>query len=135
MNCKLNICILPQKRWIPKDSEQNIGSLLLTSCLCPVMLLRNINGKLMNGLCDKIIDPQSGSISVHLPTINDSHSNHRYTYSVYDMKKKLTVAENEQFPLRIAYAIILHKSHGLTLDYVCVHCEGILNDDKQGCII
>lgn len=50
----------------------------------------------------------------------------KYGYTEEDFKE--FDAQFCQFPLRLAYAITIHKSQGMTLDYCHIDCQGIFSD-------
>lgn len=94
---------------------------------CPVILLRNLGGKLVNGLSGVVKALDVDSVVIHFQQIQETHTIHRCMFSVYNAVKKCNVAEREQFPLTLGYAITIHKAQGMTLDSVYVHCQGIFN--------
>lgn len=92
---------------------------------CPVILLVNIGGKLVNGLQGIVRALNDDSVTVFFPQVNESHNIQRRKFTKYDMKSKLIVAEREQFPLVLGYGLTIHKAQGMTLEHVVVHCKGI----------
>ena len=92
---------------------------------CPVILLRNLGGKLVNGLSGKIVATEEDAITVHFPEIGQTHKITRCLFTVYNPRTKQNVAEREQFPLTLGFAMTMHKAQGMTLDAVHVHCKNI----------
>ena len=90
---------------------------------CPVILLRNLGGKLANGLSGKIVATEEDAITVHFPEIGQTHKITRCLFTVYNPRTKQNVAEGEQFPHTLGFEITMHKAQGMTLDAVHVHCK------------
>jgi hypothetical protein len=55
--------------------------------------------------------------------------------SVYSCVNDRVVASRLQIPLVLSFGITIHKSQGLTLDRVEVHCEGIFKAGMLGVAI
>ena len=64
-------------------------------------------------------------ITDHFDKINETHNIERYNFTEYDSTKKGNIAQRLQFPLQLAYGLTIHKSQGMALDSVYVHCNGI----------
>ena len=92
---------------------------------CPVLLLRNLGGNLVNGLQGHVCELNDDNIVVFFDSINETHKIQRYNFTVHDIKKKVNIAERYQFPLQVAYGLTIHKSQGMTMECVVVHCDGI----------
>ena len=92
---------------------------------CPVILLLNLGGKLVNGLSGSVKKLDENVIHVHFNAIKETHSIRRHLFSKYSTKENRNIAEREQFPLMLGYGITIHKAQGMTLENVFVHCKGI----------
>ncbi|XP_060601956.1 uncharacterized protein LOC132755165 [Ruditapes philippinarum] len=92
---------------------------------CPVILLVNLSGKLVNGLKGYVKYLEEDTISVYFSAINETHNIKRYLFSKYSVTKKSVVAQREQFPLVLGYSMTIHKAQGMTLENVVVNCTGI----------
>ena len=60
---------------------------------CIVMLLKNLDGKLVNGLYGRVLEMDDNSITVRFDTINETHKIKRYHFTIYDCKRKTSIAQ------------------------------------------
>jgi hypothetical protein len=88
----------------PKFLEIKIG--------VPVMLLINMSNKLVNGRVGIVteVDVSSATITVQFEIENKK-------------VHKVILAKGLQFPLKFTYAVKIHKSQGMTLNYVAIDCS------------
>jgi ATP-dependent DNA helicase PIF1 len=90
-----------------------------------VMLTVNINIPLglVNGSMGKVIDISGAGIKVLFDNGLESWLNPQTVASV--KLRGNVVAERVQYPLRLAWAISIHKSQGMTIEKLRVNMEGI----------
>ena len=92
---------------------------------CPVILLYNLGGKLVNGLQGTVKKFEDDAVHVHFSSIHETHRIQRRSFTKYSLVENRNIAEREQFPLTLGYGLTIHKAQGMTLDSVFVHCKGI----------
>ncbi|MFA6989406.1 MAG: PIF1 family DEAD/DEAH box helicase [Candidatus Gastranaerophilaceae bacterium] len=91
---------------------------------CKVMLLKNHNFAkcLINGSCGTVHEVRENSILVKFNnSIEELIPMHTFEY----YRDGELVASRDQYPLRLAYGITIHKSQGMTLDELVVDCNKI----------
>ena len=91
----------------------------------PVMLLRNLNERHVNGLIGKVVQINDDSIYVNFEVFGKSEivKIERYSFTKYDPNTNKCIASRLQFPLRLAFAMTIHKAQGMTLPLVEVNCK------------
>ena len=105
-----------------------------------VMILANKKGAYVNGSLGYIKELGDDEIVVKLDS-GDSVSIEKYSWEKYeynvvekDGKKKLeqvVVASFQQFPLKLAWAITVHKSQGQTFDKVIIYAENFFSPGQM----
>lgn len=100
--------------------------ILLLKPDCPVILVKNLSNRLVNGSRGTVLDfGQKGPI-VHFREANITIEVTPAAFSEYDPRTQEILATRQQIPLRLAFAITIHKAQGMSLDKVFIECEGIL---------
>ena len=92
---------------------------------CPVMLLVNISDDLVNGLRGEVSSASDDSVKVYFPTLDRHVTLIRHSFTVYSKQQNKDVASRKQIPLRLCFALTVHKSQSLTMDRVHVDCRNM----------
>ncbi|CAC5387708.1 PIF1 [Mytilus coruscus] len=92
---------------------------------CRVMLVRNLSDTLVNGLCGTVNQLNSDSVDVKFIISNklSTVTLKPVVFTTYDPADKVFLAKRTQIPLKLAYAITVHKAQGMSLKRVVVNCE------------
>lgn len=95
---------------------------------CRVMLLKNLNFNkgLINGACGSVIELKKEADDEVIIVQFDNGVEEvipKHTFEAY--RDGEVVVSREQYPLRLAYGITIHKSQGMTLDKLIVDCNRI----------
>lgn len=88
---------------------------------CKIMLLWNINERLRNGSTGTFVLCDGESILVEFPEVGTVRLK-RETWQKRDPQGHV-VGTRKQFPVALMFAITCHKSQGLTLPAVVLHCR------------
>lgn len=95
---------------------------------CRVMLLKNLNFNkgLINGACGTVLELKKDEDDEYILVKFDNEVEEiiqKHTFEAY--RDGEVVVSREQYPLRLAYGITIHKSQGMTLDKLIVDCNRI----------
>ncbi|XP_061167824.1 uncharacterized protein LOC133176769 [Saccostrea echinata] len=101
---------------------------------CPVMLVRNLSDSLVNGLCGTVVQLMSDSVDVKFvfEKRNTVVTVKPVVFTTFDPVDKITIAKRTQLPLKLAYAITVHKAQGMTLKNVVINCENCYQPGQIG---
>ena len=80
---------------------------------CSVLLLYNISEDLRNGTTGKLVKVEEDSLTVAFPKVGHKKIARKTWY---------VLGSRTQFPVVPSYAVTVHKSQGMTLNSVVVHC-------------
>ena len=125
------------------DSEQ-LGKTLDRNCIAlktlqlrvgaQVMLLRNLSTEegLVNGALGEVVDLSKGQFGNRIPLVRFANGITReIEQSAWEIVRNQEVlASRRQIPLRLSYAISIHKSQGMTLDKIRVHLKRCFADGQ-----
>ena len=105
---------------------------------CPVMLLKNLSGKLVNGLRGTVTALSNNCVSVNFIGVNKENLTANLkpeTFLIYSCNEGKVVASRKQIPLCLAFSITIHKSQGLTLERVEVDASNVFAPGQLGVAI
>jgi hypothetical protein len=98
------------------------------------MLVKNLSDSLVNRLRGIVTDLNEDSVDVKFKTDLKSFTANlkSSSFTVYDPVDKVILAKRTQLPLKIAFAITIHKSQGLSIEHVVVNCENCSQPGQLG---
>ncbi|XP_062597103.1 uncharacterized protein LOC134258565 [Saccostrea cucullata] len=108
----------PQVLWLKKD--------------CPVILLKNLSKKLVNGLQGTIMSCERDGPVVHFASVDETVKMKQERFSVFSPVLRRNLAERKQIPVKLAFALTIHKAQGMTLECVEIDCQQIFSPGQLG---
>ncbi|VDI07921.1 Hypothetical predicted protein [Mytilus galloprovincialis] len=105
---------------------------------CPVMLLKNLNEKLVNGLRGIVSSLSSKCVTINFTGLNGeilTANLKAETFLVFSYNENKVIASRQQIPICLAYSITIHKAQGLTLQRVDVDASNIFATGQLGVAI
>ncbi|XP_063406721.1 uncharacterized protein LOC134690660 [Mytilus trossulus] len=105
---------------------------------CPVMLLKNLNKKLVNGLRGSVSSLSDKCVTVNFTGLNGeilTADLKAETFLVFSCNENRVIASRQQIPICLAYSITIHKAQGLTLQRVEVDASNIFAPGQLGVAI
>ncbi|CAG2187271.1 unnamed protein product [Mytilus edulis] len=104
---------------------------------CPVMLIKNLNDILVNGLCGTVTKLNTDSVEVKFTL---EHKTLTVTiakevFTTFDPVDKIVLAKRVQLPLKVGFAITIHKAQGMTIENLVVDCNNSIQPGQLGVAI
>jgi hypothetical protein len=99
---------------------------------CPVMLMRNVSERLVNGLQGIVTHLTQTSATVFFRDAQQTLTVKKEKFSRFNPRLGKDSATREQLPLSLSFGITIHKAQGMSLDNVEVVCSGIFAPGQLG---
>ncbi|CAG2187273.1 PIF1 [Mytilus edulis] len=104
---------------------------------CPVMLIKSLNDILVNGLCGTVTKLNTDSVEVKFTL---EHKTLTVTiakevFTTFDPVDKIVLAKRVQLPLKVGFAITIHKAQGMTIENLVVDCNNSIQPGQLGVAI
>jgi hypothetical protein len=105
-------------------NKMTVQKVLRLKVGCPVILLKNLSSELVNGLQGTVTELHKDHVYVRFGVKQKEVvvSVSPETFSVFDPVMRKVLASRTQLPLKLSFALTIHKSQGMTLPAVVVHC-------------
>lgn len=98
----------------------------------PVILIVNLSSKLVNGLRGVVKKLNKDSVVVNFESIQKEETIFPYRFSVFCPEVQRDVASRQQMPLKLAFALTVHKAQGMSLPKVVIDCRNMHNPGQIG---
>ena len=98
----------------------------------PVILITTLQKSLPNGMLGIVEDICDTSVKVKFDGMRNGIEIERYTFTVYDAFKEKNIASCRQIPLKLAFALTVHRAQGMTLPRVVVDCRDMFRARHVG---
>ncbi|KAJ8044896.1 ATP-dependent DNA helicase PIF1 [Holothuria leucospilota] len=101
----------------------------------PVTLLANIADNLVNGLRGTVKELWEDHVVVKFNGITRETDIHPYNFSIFNPNLGKNIANRKQLPIKLAFALTVHKAQGMTLEEVEVDCRKMTAPGQIGVAI
>ena len=106
--------------------------ILLLKIGAPAVLLANLSDDLVNGRQGEVIGLEEDGPTIHFPELKLTKKITAKSWSVFDPHKNRNIATRVQVPIKVAYALTIHKCQGMTLPSVTVDASNIFKCGQLG---
>ena len=109
-----------EKNPAPKELHLKVG--------CPIMLLKNLSEKLVNGIRGTVQTLNKDSVIVQFTSMNSEPHTVQLKpepFTVFSSLDNKVIATRRQIPICLAFSVTIHKAQGLTLQRVEVDASCI----------
>ena len=98
----------------------------------PVILLVNLSSQLVNGLQGVVKKISLDSVLVLFESLKREELISYYSFTVYSPEVQREVATRLQIPLKLAFALTVHKCQGMSLPSIVVDCRNMKHPGQIG---
>lgn len=117
--------------------ENDLNSLMAPKQLhlklgAPVMLLKNLTDRLINGSMGHVVAMDPNIITVQFSDSEQATNLTRQVFTIYDPQARRDIATRSQFPLRLCFALTVHKAQGLTIPRLFIDARNMGYPGQMG---
>lgn len=89
------------------------------------MLIVNLSDELVNGLTGKVTKMHRDYVEVHFPSVDKFVEIKQFSFTKYSPRLKKDVGSRIQIPLKLCFAMTIHKCQGSTIKRVNLDCRNL----------
>lgn len=89
-----------------------------------------MSDEMANGLTGKVIELHEHTVVVYFPTINKQFTRSSFPFTVFDKEKQTDIDCRRHIPLRMCFALTVHKAQGLSLTRLSVNCTSMIQNGQ-----